>query len=162
MLLFPRGQELHTLLMLRPDYAGVHSGQVSFPGGRCEPTDADHWATALREFKEETGIVLDRPEALGNLSKLYIPPSRSLVYPCVAFAQEIGQATPDPREVVELFEVPVDAIMGPDVVKHREQFIAVANRPVMVPYFDLGGKVVWGATAMMLWELRETMRALMR
>lgn len=149
---------LHTLLMLRPTYAGVHSGQVSFPGGRKEAGDADHWATALREFTEETGIALDRIDRLGELSRLYIPPSRSLVTPCVAFASSPGTASPDPKEVAALMELPIDALLVDDAIRHREQFIAVAGRPVTVPYFDLVGHAVWGATAMMLWELRELLR----
>lgn len=154
-LLFPRGADLHTLLMLRPTYAGVHSGQVSFPGGRREEGDGDHWDTALREFTEETGIALHDIDRLGELSPLYIPPSRSLVKPCVAFTSVLATASPDPIEVAALMELPLDALLADDVIRHREQHIAVVNKPVIVPYFDLLGHAIWGATAMMLWELRE-------
>ena len=146
---------LHTLLMLRPEYNGVHGGQVSFPGGRREPVDTDLWATAMREFGEETGIALGRVERIGELSKVYIPPSRSLVSPFLAFAEELGPAAPDPREVAELIHAPLNGLLQDDAVKHREQYIHIAGRSTTVPYFDLQGHVVWGATAMMLWELRE-------
>lgn len=158
LLLFPRDGKLRTLLMVRPDYEGVHSGQVSFPGGKKDEGDADHWATALREFGEETGMELLRIDRLGTLSDIYIPPSRMLVTPCVAFVPEIGDAAPDPHEVSELFDVPIDDLLPDDAVKHREQYIHIAGRRTTVPYFDLAGRVVWGATAMMLWELRELMR----
>ena len=158
LLLFQRDQQLRTLLMVRPDYEGVHSGQVSFPGGKKEEDDADHWATALREFTEETGIALHGVDQLGTLSRVYIPPSRMLVTPCVAFAAEIGAADPDPHEVSELFDVTIDELLTPDAIKHREQYIHIAGRSTTVPSFDLAGRVVWGATAMMLWELRELMR----
>lgn len=158
-LLFPREAVLHTLLMVRPSYEGVHSGQVSFPGGKREEGDADAWATALREFHEETGIVLEGHEPLGQLSRVYIPPSRMLVTPCVAYAQHVGPASPDPSEVDVLFDAPLDALLGDDAIKHREQYIHIAGRNTTVPYFDLDGRVVWGATAMMLWELRELLRS---
>jgi glutaredoxin len=76
----------------------------------------------------------------------------------VALTGAIGTASPDPREVVELFEVRVRDLLADDVVKHREQYIHIAGGSTTVPYFDLAGKVVWGATAMMLWELRELIR----
>ena len=78
-----------------------------------------------------------------------------MVHPCVAFTSVLGEASPDPREVAALIEIPLDALTADDAIKHREQFIHVAAGKVMVPYFDLAGHVVWGATAMMLWELRE-------
>jgi 8-oxo-dGTP pyrophosphatase MutT (NUDIX family) len=157
-LLFPRDEELHTLLMLRPSYEGVHSGQVSFPGGKREEGDADAWATALREFREETGIALEDHEPLGQLSRVYIPPSRMLVTPCVAYAATVGPASPDPNEVDALFDAPLTFLLADDAIRYREQYIHIAGRSTTVPYFELGGHVVWGATAMMLWELRELLR----
>lgn len=159
-LLFEREGELRTQLMVRPDYDGVHGGQVSFPGGKKEPDDRDHWATAEREFAEETGIVLNGIERIGVLSRVYIPPSRMLVTPCVAYAPTIGPSAPDPAEVAELFEAPLASLLAHDAVKHREQYIHIAGGSTTVPFFDLGGRVVWGATAMMLWELREVMRSM--
>lgn len=154
-LLFPREERLHTLLMVRPEYDGVHSGQVSFPGGRREAHDADLQATALREFGEETGVHPSGIEVLGALSQVYIPPSRSLVTPFVAYRAELGPVRPDPREVQALVEVPLADLVREDVVQHREHYIQVLGRKATIPYFDLAGQVVWGATAMMLAELRE-------
>lgn len=154
-LLYLKEDRLHTLLMRRPVYAGVHSGQVSFPGGRREADDRDLWHTALREFGEETGAGLEGIEPLGALSPVYIPPSRSLVIPHVAWRPVLGPVSPDPHEVDQLLEIPMDRLMEPDVLRHREQYIHVLGRSTTIPYFDLAGQVVWGATAMMLAELRQ-------
>lgn len=89
-LLYPVGDTLHTMLMLRPAYDGVHSGQVGFPGGHREPEDADIIATALREFQEETGATSGHFDVLGALTPIYIPPSRSLVTPVLAFTDFLG------------------------------------------------------------------------
>ena len=154
-LLYPRSGVLFTLLMLRPTYQGVHSGQVSFPGGRREPDDASLEHTALREFAEETGALDTRIEIIGRLSPVYIPPSRSLVSPYLGFSPSLGALRPDPREVELLIETPVHELLRSDILKHREQFIQVMGRTVNIPYFDIQGHVVWGATAMMIAELRE-------
>lgn len=159
-LLYPRNGRLHTLLMLRPEYDGVHSGQVAFPGGRREEQDPDLCATALREFAEETGATTEAFDVLGTLSRVYIPPSRSLVTPYVAMAPTLPPTAPDPREVAALIETPLDELMRPDVVQVRKQFIQVLGRETEIPYFDLQGQVVWGATAMMLAELRELLHRL--
>lgn len=154
-LLYPKENDLHILLMIRPTYDGVHSGQVSFPGGKREPGDADLRETALREFTEETGASTNGVEVLGALSPVYIPPSRMLVTPFVGYAEHIGPWNPDPREVARLLEVPMELVLRDDILKRREQFIQIMDRSVEVPYFDLYGEVVWGATAMMIAELRE-------
>ncbi len=159
-LIYPREGRLHTLLMRRPEYDGVHSGQVAFPGGRREEQDRDLRDTALREFQEETGASTARFDVLGPLSRVYIPPSRSLVTPFVAAAPALPPTAPDPREVAALIEAPLEELLRPDVVQVRRQYIQVLGREAEIPYFDLQGQVVWGATAMMLAELRELLHRL--
>ena len=154
-LLYPKQEQLHTLLMLRPEYEGVHSGQVSFPGGRRETQDADLQATALREFTEETGVDHTGTEVLGVLSRVYIPPSRSLVTPYLAYRDALGRSRPDPREVRALLEVPLTELLRDDAVRYRDHYVQMLGRSTSIPYFDLADQVVWGATAMMLAELRE-------
>lgn len=154
-LIYPKDSVLHLLLMVRPTYDGVHSGQVSFPGGKHEPSDVDLAQTALREFGEETGADPRQVNVLGELSSVYIPPSRMLVTPYVGFAERIGPWQPDTKEVARLLEVPMEHVMRNDILKRREQFIQIMGRSVEIPYFDLAGEVVWGATAMMIAELRE-------
>lgn len=157
-LIYEKHAQAHILLMLRPEYAGAHSGQVSFPGGRREENDADLMATALREYSEETGASAGSIDVLGELTPVYIPPSRSLVSPFVGIVAETGPFVPDEREVAELIEAPLDLVMRDDILKRREQHIAILGRSVDIPYFDVMGHVVWGATAMMLAELRLLLR----
>jgi 8-oxo-dGTP pyrophosphatase MutT (NUDIX family) len=153
-LFYHRRQVLHTLLMLRPTYVGVHSGQVGFPGGKREADDPSLEHTALREFVEETGAEGTRIEVLGSLSRVYIPPSRTIVTPFVGYAPELGALRPDPHEVELLIETPVDELLRDDILKRRVQTMPT-GQAVEIPYFDVQGHVVWGATALMIAELRE-------
>lgn len=157
-LIYPRFDVPHIMLMERPEYEGVHSGQISFPGGKSEEYDASLQDTALREFNEETGARA-AIEILGQLTPVYIPPSRLLVTPFVGFTEEIGPLLPDPREVASLIECPLDHILQPGIVKHRAQYVQIMGGTVEVPYFDVQGHVVWGATAMMIAELRMLLSA---
>ena len=157
-LLYEANDEAHVLLMLRPTYEGVHSGQVSFPGGRREGSDVDLEATALREFAEETGADTTDIQLLGALTPVYIPPSRSLVTPFVGMRRALGSLAPDPREVAELIHAPLAMLLRDDILKQRDQYIAIMGRSVHIPYYDVNGHVVWGATAMMIAELRALLR----
>lgn len=153
-MLYERAGQAHVLLMLRPEYDGVHSGQVAFPGGRREPEDVDLWQTALREFREETGAMPAGLRPLGSLSPVYIPPSRSLVTPFVAAVHELGPVAPDPREVAALIEAPVALLLRDDILRTGDRHVHMMGRTMQVPYFDVQGQMVWGATALMIAELR--------
>ncbi len=157
-LLYPKESTLHCLLMVRPIYDGVHSGQVAFPGGKREPGDPSLKETALREFHEETGADPKEVEVLGALTPVYIPPSRMIVTPFVGFVEEIGPWQPDPLEVARLIEAPLVELLRDDILKKRDQYIEIMGRTVEIPYFEVNGEVVWGATALMLSELRELLR----
>ncbi len=144
----------HTLLMRRPIYKGVHSGQIGFPGGKREPEDISLHATALREFHEETGADTENFELIGDLSRIHIPPSKTLVTPVVAWCSDLGRLRPDPREVAELLDVPLAEILRDDIL-HRKPFrIGIDGTERTAAYWDLNGEVVWGATALMIAELR--------
>jgi 8-oxo-dGTP pyrophosphatase MutT (NUDIX family) len=154
-LIYPRADVLHTLLMLRPVYDGVHSGQISFPGGKRDKEDVSLVHTALREFNEETGSTADEIHILGALTRIYIPPSRVVVTPYVAYTADIGRLDPDPNEVAALIEAPLEELMRGDILKRRQQYIALMGGEMEIPYYDVQGHVVWGATAMMIAELRQ-------
>ena len=144
----------HTLLMRRPVYKGVHSGQIGFPGGKREPDDISLHATALREFQEETGAGTASFEVIGELSRIHIPPSRTLVTPVVAWCADLGALRPDPREVGELLAVPLEEVMRDDIL-HRKPFrMGIDGAVRTAAYWDIHGEVVWGATALMIAELR--------
>ncbi|MBS1942133.1 MAG: CoA pyrophosphatase [Bacteroidetes bacterium] len=144
----------HTLLMRRPVYKGVHSGQIGFPGGKREPGDADLPATALREFREETGGGVEGFELLGELTRIHIPPSRTIVTPVVAWCAELGPLQPDPREVAQLLDVPLADLLRDDILRKKPVRIGLEGRTREVLYWDVQGETVWGATAMMIAELR--------
>lgn len=153
--IFSVGSTLRTVLIKRPEYDGAHSGQVAFPGGRKEPEDIDLEQTARREFTEETGASVDRFEVLGSMSQLYIPPSRSLVTPYVAVGTGPLDYEPDPIEVDLILETDLQEIMEPGILKFTDRFVSTTRRRSPVPYFSVANEVVWGATAMMIAELRQ-------
>jgi 8-oxo-dGTP pyrophosphatase MutT (NUDIX family) len=154
-LLYPQANdraelELYFVLTRRPDYLGAHSGQISLPGGRREAGETLE-ATAIREAMEEIGISPNRIKIVGQLSALYTPPSNFCIYPFVAFSDTRPDFEPDPREVAELVEVPLSLLLDPAC--HKEEiwhFEKYGEREV--PFFDIFGHKVWGATAMILSE----------
>ncbi len=153
-LLYPQAGSMHTLLMLRPTYPGVHSGQVGFPGGHREAFDADLRATALREFGEEIGAYTGHVRVIREMTPIYIPPSHSVVTPVLAYAPELGPTAPDPREVADLIPTAIEHLLREDILKHTRMFVKAVGRELEVPYWDVDGHVVWGATALMIAELR--------
>jgi 8-oxo-dGTP pyrophosphatase MutT (NUDIX family) len=155
LLLYPhtgngRAAELHLALTRRTEYPGVHSGQISLPGGRREGSESRQ-AAALREAMEEVGVIPDGLEIVGPLSPLYTPPSNFCIYPYVAFAAGRPNFRLEPEEVAELLEPPLSLLMSP--ASRREElwhFERYGSR--RVPFFDVEGHKVWGATAMILSE----------
>ncbi len=152
-LLYPHQGTLQTVLILRPEYEGVHSGQVAFPGGKREPEDADLSVTALREAQEEVGLDPGRVEVIGSLSEVYIPPSNYIVRPYVAFTPERPDFVPDPREVARVLEYNVEHFLHAHAI--RDESVPLAGgAQLKVGAFNHDGHVIWGATAMMLSEFR--------
>jgi len=145
-----RSPELYLTLTRRREYPGVHSGQISLPGGRREK-DESLQATALRETTEEIGVSPAKLEVMGQLSTLYTPPSNFCIYPFVAFSPTRPTFQPDPREVAELIEVPLDLLVDP-VIRKKETWHFENYGKRQVPFFDVYGHKVWGATAMILSE----------
>ncbi len=144
----------HTLLMRRPVYNGVHSGQIGFPGGKREPQDADLHATALREFREETGADTAGIEICGELSRIHIPPSRTLVTPVVGWCPKLGPVHPDAREVDVLLDVALDELFRNDILMRKSFPAGTDGKQREALYWAVQGQTVWGATAMMIAELR--------
>lgn len=157
-LIYPVDGVLTTLLMRRTPDPGVHSGQIGFPGGSWEPGDPDYTATALREACEEVGLC-EPVTVLGHLTPVYIPPSRFLVMPTVATIPIHPVWKPNPDEVAELLELPLPHLL--DANNKREKDWELGGMVFRVPYYDVDGQVVWGATALMLSELEGRLRAVL-
>ncbi|MBP6016693.1 MAG: CoA pyrophosphatase [Candidatus Promineofilum sp.] len=159
-LLYCADDQLHVVLTQRPDYDGVHARQISCPGGRHEPPETLR-ETALRETWEEIGIPPTDVELLGELTPLYIMPSDFEVYPFVGVYTGTGRPrfVPDMREVAAILEVPLLLLLDPATRAEEEMELRGGLR-LPVPFFRVGERRVWGATAMMLSELVERIRAL--
>ncbi|MFM9984119.1 MAG: NUDIX hydrolase [Flavobacteriales bacterium] len=153
MLIYPAANAWHTLFMLRPDGQGVHSNQLSFPGGKREQEES-LLETALRETQEEVGIHPTEIEIIGELSEVYIPPSNFIVKPFVGLAYTEPQFIGNPQEVVELIHFPIEELLKPGLILEKEIFLPKYKVNFMAPYFDIKGHTLWGATAMMVQEFR--------
>ncbi len=154
MLLYENNNEWHTVFTQRRKYEGVHSGQMSFPGGKKEPQDKSIVETALRETEEEIGVASSSVEVIGRLTELYIPPSNFLVHPVVAHWQGEKIFKPQEREVQEIVEIPLSFFCDEKNVCLTEINLQQGLK-TEVPAFVYGEHVIWGATAIMLSEFRE-------
>lgn len=154
MLLFLQHSEWHTAFMLRPERQGVHSNQLSFPGGKWELSDASLEHTAMRETYEEVGVQVPQHCIAGDLTQVYIPPSHFLVKPFVAVLPEAPTFTINPDEVSELLVQPLSFFLSAHRVVEREMLLPSTSQVVKIPTFDVQGKLLWGATAMMVQEFR--------
>lgn len=150
LLLFERAGHWQLLFTKRLAYAGVHSAQISFPGGKVELTDASKQHTALRETEEEVGVPSQKIELLGPLTPLYIPPSNFLVDPFVGRLREPVAWQPQPSEVAEILEIPLQYLLETKARSQREITVGASQR--IVPGFVWEGHFIWGATAMILEE----------
>ncbi len=106
-LIYPVNNILTTVFIQRPVYEGIHSGQISFPGGKSELSDINLIATALREASEETGINSSEVTILGTLTPLYIPVSDNEVTPVIGWCDNRPEFKIDKVEVVHIIEVPL-------------------------------------------------------
>ncbi|HYL48593.1 MAG TPA: CoA pyrophosphatase [Stellaceae bacterium] len=145
---------LSLLLTQRHENLSAHAGQVSLPGGRIEPTDADAVAAALRETREEIGLPADRIEVIGRLDT-YITGTGFEIVPIVALLEPPLPLAPDPREVTEVFEVPLSLIA--DRANYRQETRELKNG--VRTYFVLAhdSRYIWGATAGILVNLAEVL-----
>lgn len=145
-----RGGDLSMLFTRRNETMRQHAGQVSFPGGAIEPGDRDAIDAALRETREETGIPAHFIEAFGYLD-CFDTISGYCVTPVVAMVREGFALCPDPAEVSEVFEVPLDYILEPERMQRSEILWHGRGREIFEFQFD--GKRIWGATAAILQNL---------
>jgi 8-oxo-dGTP pyrophosphatase MutT (NUDIX family) len=157
-LLYPDQDKFIFPLIQRPEYAGAHSGQVSLPGGKAEAGE-DAIETALREGEEEIGIASNNVKVIGKLSEFFVIPSNFLVTPVVGFVESVPVLKADPIEVEKILFSSVQQLIHPEAIQSKE-ILAAGRFAMQAPYFDVEGQVVWGATAMMLNELRDILLAI--
>ncbi len=153
--LFPTPEGWATVLTLRRATLSTHAGQISFPGGRQDPDETLEEA-ALREVHEEIHLNAEEIVSLHPLSPLYIPPTHYCVYPFVALLRKQPAFHPNTDEVEALLIVPLKALFDPHNTQ-SEQW-EIRGRQVQVPFFNIHGHTIWGATAMILSELLALLR----
>lgn len=138
------------LLTRRADHLDKHSGQVAFPGGKVEASDASPVATALREAEEEIGLKPEFVEVAGFLDT-YQTGTGFLMLPVVSFVRPGFSLTPDENEVADIFEVPLHDALNADNYERHEVMWKGKNRTYYSMQYD--GYNIWGATAGVLMHM---------
>ena len=157
MLFYPKDGITHLVLIVRNSYKGIHSAQIAFPGGKYETEDVTFDITALRETHEEIGVHPDTIEVIKTFTPLYIPPSNFMVHPFLGIAKEELSFIPDIHEVADIIELPLSVFLSDEIIVTTNLSTSYANN-ISVPAFKIEEHLVWGATAMMLSELKEVLK----
>jgi 8-oxo-dGTP pyrophosphatase MutT (NUDIX family) len=150
-------QETKFVLILRKTYKGVHSAQVGFPGGKVEKEDDSLKHTALRETEEEIGVPRHSIETLKALTQVYIPPSNFYVHPFIGYSNTTPRFVKQESEVEAIIEVSLAHFLDDRNVITKTVSTSY-EEDVNVPAFILNNHVVWGATAMMLSEIKDLLK----
>jgi 8-oxo-dGTP pyrophosphatase MutT (NUDIX family) len=154
-ILFEEDSTLKSILIERPEYAGLHSRQISFPGGKREPDDPNLEYTARRESYEEINLPMTEGKLVTKLSEIYIPVSKFLVQPYVFLIEkELPDLIPDQREVASIITYDLFTLTDANILKYMDMVFENGHKQKNIPYFEIEGHIVWGATAMMLAELK--------
>ena len=153
LLVYPHNETLHFTLTVRGTGLRNHTGQVSLPGGRVDEGESVE-AAALREAEEEIGVDPRAVELLGRLTPLHIPVSGFILHPVVGFATMRPAFQRAEWEVARIIEAPVSVLSDARVVKREMRTRSVNGQSIEVdvPFYDIEGEKVWGATAMVLAE----------
>jgi len=151
-----QNNEVSLLLTKRANYIGTHSGQISFPGGKFEKSDLNLKETALRETFEEVGIFQEKIDILREITEVYIPPSNFSVTPFIGILNDIPVFKLN-SEVAKIIEIPFPDLLDDTMLAS----ISITNsymKETSVPCFNFDGSVIWGATAMILSEIKELLK----
>lgn len=151
-LLYEKNKKPHIVFIERQKDNKAHSGQIAFPGGKTEESDANFEATALREAEEEVGVDASNIMVLGKLSWLYVPVSNFIIYPVVGYCKEDLCFMPQASEVQQIIEVPFSDILNSKNIVEKKIIGKNPKFEMIVPAYKVGGVEIWGATAMILSE----------
>jgi 8-oxo-dGTP pyrophosphatase MutT (NUDIX family) len=153
MLFYPdNNNNTRMVLILINKYNGVHSNQISFPGGKMEKEDENLELTALRETYEEIGVKSSSINVVNKLSSVYIPPSNFKVQPFVGFSENNLVFKADKKEVSAIITPLFEGLINSKIVKSK---VLVNGTTQLVPSYLIDNQVLWGATAMMVYEFIE-------
>ena len=156
-LFYPNDKNTVSLLLTkRAKYNGTHSGQVSFPGGKVEKSDLNLKETALRETFEEVGILQEKIDIVREITEVYIPPSNFSVTPYIGLLNNKPLFKVN-SEVAKIIEIPFSDLLDDS----RLASISITNsymKETSVPCFNFDGSIIWGATAMILSEIKDLLK----
>ncbi|MCF8321003.1 MAG: CoA pyrophosphatase [Flavobacterium sp.] len=157
MLIYPKNNKSHLALIVRNTYAGVHSAQIGFPGGKAELKDDSLTHTALRETHEEIGIHPNKIDVIKTFTEVFIPPSNFIVAPFLGICQSELEFIEQVEEVAGIIEFPLLDFLDEKTIinKHMDTSYGIN---IEVPTFKINEHYVWGATAMMMSELKEVLK----
>ena len=153
-------QNTNLNLILRKTYKGVHSAQVGFPGGKLEPQDKSLEYTAVRETQEEVGVPLKDIKVIKAMTEVYIPPSNFTVHPFMGITTKTPKFVKQDDEVEDLIEVTLKDFIDDNLMTSR-LIMTSLQKEVEVPAFHFNGHIVWGATAMMLNEVKDLLKTVL-
>jgi 8-oxo-dGTP pyrophosphatase MutT (NUDIX family) len=157
MLIYPKNDKAHLALIVRNTYPGVHSAQIGFPGGKVEIEDESLTHTALRETHEEIGIHPENIEVIKTFTEVFIPPSNFIVAPFLGISYSELEFIEQVEEVSGIIEFPLLNFLNDNTVVKKIMDTSYGNN-VEVPTFKINEHYVWGATAMMMSELKEVLK----
>ncbi len=149
-------KEVYFSLMQRAQYNGTHSAQISFPGGKAELSDKNLEHTALRETEEEFGINAGCIKIIKELTTTYIPPSNFLVTPFLGLCESTPVFTPN-NEVEAIIEIKLSELLN-EKNSGTTNITTSYQTDMKTPCFNFNGHIVWGATAMMLNEIKHMLK----
>ncbi len=152
--LFEDNNRIKTVLIERVQDSGPHSGQIAFPGGRKEIADNDLIDTAIREANEEVGLNTPKTSYIGSLTSVQIPISRYNVLPVICIVESIGDLTICENEIRNVFVVDLFDLLESEGIRQ----VRARQVTIDAPSFAFGKQIVWGATAMVLKELKEIIK----